>query len=119
MKILLDENVDPRLASHFPDEYEITSVLSLARGVGDEQWLRWAVQNGFSVFVTGDTNLPHQQNLTSFEIAVVWFEGPPNTLEGIRPHMSRVNELLPRAIQENRTIRVQEEKTTLTEVEQE
>lgn len=107
------------MALHFSDEYEITSVLDLARGVGDEQWLRWAVQNGFSVFVTGDTNLPHQQDLTSFEIAVVWFEGPPNTLEGLHPYMGRVNELLPRAIQENRTIRVQEEKTTLTEVQQE
>jgi len=119
MKILLDENIDPRLAQDFPDDSEVTSALDLTRGVGDKRWLEWAVENKYSVFVTGDTNLPHQQDLTSFSLAVVWFEGPRNILEDLRPRMEEVNELLPRAIQSNSTIRVQEERTTMQEVQQE
>jgi hypothetical protein len=119
MKVLLDENIDPRLAQDFPDDSEVTSALDLTRGTGDKRWLEWAVENEYSVFVTGDTNLPHQQNLTSFSLAVVWFEGPRNILEDLRPRMKEVNDLLPRAVQSNSTIRVQEERTIVQEVQQE
>jgi hypothetical protein len=37
-------------------------------------------KNEFSVFATNDTNLPHQQNLTVFSLAVVRFEEPQNIL---------------------------------------
>lgn len=90
LKVLLDENIDPRLAQDLPDDSEVTSALDPTRGTGDKRWLEWAVKNEYSVFVTGDTNLPHQQNLTSFSLAVVWFEGPQNILEDLRPRMKEV-----------------------------
>jgi hypothetical protein len=119
MKVLLDENIDPRLTQDFPRDSEVTSVLDLTRGGSDRHWLEWAVENEYSVFVTGDTNLPHQQDLTSFPLAIVWFEGPRNVLEGLRPRMGEVNELLPSATELNSTIWVQEEDTIIQEVKQE
>lgn len=119
MKVLLDENIDPRLAKDFPDDSEVTSTLDLTRGISDKRWLEWAVENEYSVFVMGDTNLPHQQDLTSFSLAVAWFEGPPNVLEHIRPYMEDVNDLLPGAVESESTIWVREESVVLREVQQE
>jgi hypothetical protein len=118
MKILLDENINPQLAELLPYKSHVTSALSVARGVKDKHWLQWAEENGLSVFVTGDTKLPHEQNLSSFGIAVVWFKGPPNTLEGVRPYMEEVNALLPQAVRGNATICVQEEGAVIEEVQQ-
>jgi hypothetical protein len=37
-------------------------------------------QTGFDVFLTGDTNLSFQQNLTKFNIAVIVLEAPSTRL---------------------------------------
>jgi len=39
MKVLPDENIDPRLAQDFPDDSEVTSALDPTRGTGGKRWL--------------------------------------------------------------------------------
>jgi hypothetical protein len=44
----------------------------------------------FDVFLTADRNLSHQQDLSSFDIAIVVLVGRSNRLEDVRPLMPRV-----------------------------
>lgn len=82
MRVLLDECVDARLAA------------SLAtvdvRTVADQGWL--GISNGqllalaaveFDVFVTVDRNLPFQQHLPKFEIAVIPLRAKTNRIDDL------------------------------------
>ena len=82
MRVLLDECVDVRLAA------------SLAtvdvRTVADQGWL--GISNGqllalaaaeFDVFVTVDRNLPFQQHLPKFDIAVILPRAKTNRLDDL------------------------------------
>ena len=82
MRVLLDECVDVRLAA------------SLAavdvRTVADQGWL--GISNGqllalaaaeFDVFVTVDRNLPFQQHLPKFDIAVILLRAKTNRLDDL------------------------------------
>ena len=44
----------------------------------------------FDVFLTADRNLSHQQDLSSFDIAIMVLVGRSNTLENLRPLMPEV-----------------------------
>ena len=84
MRVLLDESVPRRLARLIPG-HEVTTVV-------DHGWA--GMRNGvlldrasrdFDVFVTVDKNLPQQQDLRRFSIAVVILEARTNGLEDLRP----------------------------------
>ncbi len=49
----------------------------------------------FEVFLTMDRNLPYQQNLAGFPIAVVGLRAPSNDIDDLRPLMPRLLGLLP------------------------
>jgi hypothetical protein len=79
LRVLLDECVDVRLAA---------SLASVdVRTVADQGWL--GISNGkllalaaaeFDVFVTVDRNLPFQQHLPKFDIAVVLLRAKTNRI---------------------------------------
>ena len=48
----------------------------------------------FEVFVTGDQNLQHQQNLTKFSIAVVVLVAQNNRIETLRPLVPKLLDVL-------------------------
>ena len=90
MRVLLDECVDARLASHIEG--------FATRTVHDQGWA--AITNGkllalaqaeFDVFVTVDRNLSFQQHLPKFTIAVVLLHAPTSRLVDL---VSLVPELL-------------------------
>jgi Domain of unknown function (DUF5615) len=51
----------------------------------------------FDVFITADRNLSYQQDLSSFDIAIVVLVARSNRLEDLRPLAPRVLEVLPSA----------------------
>jgi hypothetical protein len=51
-------------------------------------------QREFDVFLTVDRNLQHEQNLASFDIAVIVLVARGNRLDDLRPLMSAVRESL-------------------------
>jgi predicted nuclease of predicted toxin-antitoxin system len=96
LKILLDENLDWRLRRDLP-EHTVESVPLLGwAGIENGALLRRAEQDQFDVLITMDSNLPYQQNLTKFQIAVVALRAPSNRLDDTRPLMVKVLEALPR-----------------------
>jgi hypothetical protein len=82
LRVLLDECVDVRLAA---------SLASVdVRTVADQGWL--GISNGklltlvaaeFDVFVTVDRNLPFQQHLPKFDIAVILLRAKTNRLDDL------------------------------------
>ena len=64
-------------------------------GIENGAFLRRAEQDHFDVLITIDSNLPHQQDLAKFKIAVVALRAQSNRLGDTRPLMPKVLEALP------------------------
>ena len=70
MRVPLDENVDRRLKQSFGPEHEVVTVRERGwHGTRNGELLR-AAASEFDVMVTLDTNLQHQQNLLSLDLAI-------------------------------------------------
>lgn len=94
MKLLLDECVDQRLAKELQGHV-----------VETVQWMGWTgIKNGqlltlaekqFDVLITVDRNLPFQQNLSKFKIAVLIVCAPTNRLVDLKPLVPNILATLP------------------------
>lgn len=96
MKILLDECVDSRLAASL-GTFEV-------RTVTDQGWV--GISNGeslslaaaeFEVFVTVDRNLPFQQHLSKFDIAVILLRAKTNRISDLAALVPELVSLIPNA----------------------
>jgi predicted nuclease of predicted toxin-antitoxin system len=104
MRVLLDENLNWRLKHDLPG-HEVESVPLMGwAGTQNGALLRKAVENGFDVLITMDSNMVHQQDLSVHAIAVMVLRARSNRLEDTRPLMPAVLQALPRAPKGARTI---------------
>lgn len=94
MKILLDENLDWRLGRDLPDHIVKSVPLIGLAGFKNGKLLE-RPQEDFQVFITMDGNLPHQQQLQKYNIAVIALRAPSNRLADTKPLMSDVLKILP------------------------
>lgn len=83
MKVLLDECVDARLAREFAGHNVETVPQAGWAGLPDGEILRRA-ENSFDALVTTDTNLQFQQNLASFDIAIIVLHANTNRLTDLK-----------------------------------
>lgn len=89
MKIILDECIDRRLAKEFT-EHEVSTVPGMGwAGVKNGQLLA-KVSEPFDVFITVDRNLPFEQNLSQFDVAIVVLQAPSNRLRDLKPLVPKV-----------------------------
>lgn len=96
MRILLDENMDRRIKRFFDEGHEVLTVQECGwAGKKNGELLRLA-QGEFDALATTDRNIPHQQNIASFDLAVVILEAASNAIEDLTPLMERVNAALER-----------------------
>ena len=95
MRLLLDENLDWRLrrdlAAHHVDSVPLIGWAGIENG----ELLEKAVEAGFDVLITMDTNMIHQQNLAKYPIAVVALRAASNRLGDTRPLMSALRAVFP------------------------
>src|SRR5436190_13181024 len=95
MRLLLDENLDWRLPHDLVD-HQVESVPLIGwAGIENGELLRKAVETGFDVLVTMDSNMVHQQNIERHAIAVVALRAASNRLADTRPLMPALLALLP------------------------
>ncbi len=98
MKILIDECLNWRLKKEF-EFHKVYTVKEMKwAGITNGILLSRASEKNFDVFVTIDKNLPFQQNIEKYNIAVVVFKTPLNRLEYIRPLMPILLKKLPAMI---------------------
>ena len=97
MRVLLDECLPRRLKGELVghDARTVPEMGWASKRNGD--LLRVAAAGGFDAFVTVDRKLQHQQNLSSFNIAVVVLEANGNTLADLRPLIPELLQVLPNA----------------------
>ena len=94
MRILLDECVDHRLSKDVVG-HEVSTVARMGwRGKENGQLLTLAADQ-FDVFLTTDRNLSFQQNMQSFQIAVVVLTARSNRLSDLRRLVPELLKVLP------------------------
>ena len=71
MKILFDQGTPVPLRNHFSSHHVSTAYELGWATLKNGELLAAAESNGFDVFVTTDTNLSYQQNLSNRKIAIV------------------------------------------------
>jgi hypothetical protein len=96
LRVLLDECVDSRLAASLAT-FEV-------RTVADQGWV--GISNGkllslaaveFDVFVTVDRNLPFQQHLPKFDIAVILLRAKTNRIADLVALVPELVSIIPNA----------------------
>jgi Domain of unknown function (DUF5615) len=103
--VLLDENLPRKLARNFdPDVVALTVAGRGWAGLENGELLELA-QEEFDVFVTVDKGIPHQQDLSRFDIAVIVLEARSNAIEDLVPLVPRTVEAL-RSVRPKEAIRV-------------
>lgn len=89
MKVLLDENLDPRFGELLLG-CDVESVKTKEwRGLSNGELLRQA-EIEFEAFVTLDRGIAHQQNIAGLKLRIVVIHAPNNRLETIAPKADAV-----------------------------
>jgi len=82
------------VAIYWTMEVESVPLIGWA-GIENGELLRKAVEAGFDVLVTMDSNMVHQQNIGQYAIAVVALRAQSNRLANTRPLMPALLDVLP------------------------
>jgi hypothetical protein len=96
LKVLLDECVDARFASHVTG-FDTQTVLGRGWASISNGKLLTLAQAEFDVFVTVDKNLSFQQHLPKYAIAVIFIHCKSNRVEDLLPLLSDLLETIPSA----------------------
>ncbi len=90
MRILLDECIPRRLKKHFRDRGLVLTVTDAGlSGCKNGQLLR-RIDGDFSVFITIDKSIQHQQNLATFNISFALLRVVSNDIADIKPVVPRL-----------------------------
>lgn len=99
MKILLDHNLDRRLKSQLPQQETFTTQEMGWANVVNGKLLALAEENGFDIFLTADSNIKSQQNISGRKISILIMRTFDNRLstnlemrEEIEEVLSRINQ---------------------------
>ena len=96
MKVLIDECMPKRLAGRLSG-HEVKTVPQMGwAGIKNGELLALA-EKEFEVFLTVDQNLPFQQNLSRFKIAVVIVPCASNDIDQLLPFVPGILTALPKA----------------------
>lgn len=86
MKLLLDESAPRRLASFFPERFEVRTVQQMGwAGSKNGELLLLAAASGFDALVTVDRGFEHEQNPDSLSVPVVIVNAARSRLQELRP----------------------------------
>ena len=84
MKILFDENIDVNFAKEFTG-YEIATVKSMNwAGEKNGELLILAEKNEFEIFITLDSNLVYQQNLSKYNLYIINIKSKDSRLSALK-----------------------------------
>ncbi len=102
MRVLLDEQLNWRLARVFSEAHEVCSV----RGMG---WtgmrngdLLDAAEQEFDALVTMDQNMEHQQHLPQYNLAVILLVSRSNRLEDTEKFVPAIEDVLATGVDRGR-----------------
>jgi hypothetical protein len=94
VKVLLDECVDRRLAGDI-EGHDVKTVPDAGWAALTNGELLERAQQEFEAFLTVDRNLPSQQDLSGFSIAVIVLRAPSNRVADLRGLIPQLLAALP------------------------
>ena len=96
MRVLLDECVDRRLAEHILG-HDVKTVPEAGWAALKNGELLGRAEHEFDVFIPVDRNLPFQQALSRFSLAVIVLRARSNRIADLRALIPQLLEILPAA----------------------
>lgn len=90
MRVLLDEMLDQRLKELLPEG--ATSVRERGWGSKKNGDLLQLAEKEFDILLTSDKGIPHQQNLSRYDLAVIILRTKSNRFEDLSKLMDGANE---------------------------
>ena len=103
-RILLDENMDHRLKRLFNTEDQVQTVRGRGWGGKKNGNLLSVAELEFDILVTLDRNMQHQQNLSTYDLAVILILSYSSRRAAIEPAMAAVNQAVSKALPGTLTI---------------
>jgi predicted nuclease of predicted toxin-antitoxin system len=94
VRVLLDEMLDRRLKQWLPEGVEAVTVRERGWESKTNGELLVLAEKEFDVFLTTDRGIPHQQDLSRFDLTVVVLTAKSDRLSNLEPHMERVRRLI-------------------------
>ncbi len=94
MRLLLDEHLDRRLKRFFGGEHEVVTVRERGWGSKENGELIQAAQTRVRRAGNDGPGIPHQQNLSDVDLAIVLLEAPSNRLADLAPLVEKVKAVL-------------------------
>lgn len=99
MRILLDNNVHLPVLRRVLDGLDFTHASRAGwSDLGNGRLIAAAAEAGFTVLVTADRNLRHQQNLATLPLALVVLDLPRNTAPALELHAHSIRSAVERSI---------------------
>jgi len=95
--VLLDEMLDRKLKRLLPETTEVMTVRERGWGSLENGDLLESAQQEFDILLTADQGIPHQQNLSRFDIAVVVLRARSNAYEDLAPLTKKASDALAKA----------------------
>ena len=89
-----DENVDRRLKGDFAEGHDVYTVVEVGWAGKKNGKLLGLAERELEVIVGKDKGIPHQQNGSRFDLAVVLLCAKSNAIEDLAPLMDEVNVVL-------------------------
>jgi predicted nuclease of predicted toxin-antitoxin system len=94
VRVLLDEMLDRRLKRLLPEGVEAVTVRERGWGSKKNGELLALADKEFDVLLTTDRGIPHQQDLSRFDLEVVVLSARSNRLADLEPRMEEVGRLI-------------------------
>ena len=94
MRVLLDEMLPRKLKRLLPEEVEVVTVRERGWDSKKNGELLALAEKEFDLLLTTDQGIPHQQDLSRFNLEVVVLSAKSNRLSDLEPLMSEVRRRL-------------------------
>lgn len=105
MRLLLDESVPMQLRSMLGG-HDVWTVMHMGWGGKSNGELLALAQEEFDAFITLDTNLEHQQNMTKVDIPVILLIARRSRIDYLEPLVPRMLESL-QSLKQGQVIRIE------------
>jgi predicted nuclease of predicted toxin-antitoxin system len=94
VRVILDEMLDRRLKRLLPEGVEAVTVRERGWDSKKNGELLALAEKEFDVLLTTDRGIPHQQDLSRFDLEVVVLSARSNRLADLEPRMEEVGRLI-------------------------
>ncbi len=94
MRVLLDEMLPRKLKRLLPEGAEVVTVQELGWDSKKNGELLASAEKEFDLLLTTDRGIPHQQDLSRFDLTVVVLTAKSNRLSDLEPRMEEIWQLI-------------------------